>query len=80
MTEFERMAELLLPDIDKEPGFYEDLYPARNLPEGARVTRVAPSPTGYLHLGTQKVPVAFSTQELKIPTKSAKLRAVSPIL
>lgn len=52
MTEFERMAELLLPDIYKEPGFYEDLYPARNLPEGARVTRVAPSPTGYLHLGT----------------------------
>ena len=46
------LAELLLPDICKSPEYYENLYPLRNLPEGARVTRVAPSPTGYLHLGT----------------------------
>lgn len=52
MTEFERMAELLLPDIDKTPDYYENLYPSRNLSDGARVTRIAPSPTGYLHLGT----------------------------
>ncbi len=52
MTEFERMAELLLPDIDKTPDYYENLYPPRELAEGARVTRIAPSPTGYLHLGT----------------------------
>ena len=52
MTEFERMAELLLPNITKDPAYYESLYPARQLPEGARVVRVAPSPTGYLHLGT----------------------------
>ena len=52
MTEFERLAELLLPQIDKKPEYYESLYPERNLPEGARVVRVAPSPTGYLHLGT----------------------------
>ncbi len=52
MTDFERLAQLLLPNIDKTPDYFENLYPARNLPEGARVTRVAPSPTGYLHLGT----------------------------
>ncbi len=52
MTEFEKMAELILPDVTKTPEYYEELYPARNLPEGARVVRVAPSPTGYLHLGT----------------------------
>lgn len=47
-----KLAELLLPGIDKTPEYYENLYPARNLPEGARVVRIAPSPTGYLHLGT----------------------------
>ncbi len=46
------LAELLLPNIDKTPDYYENLYPERNLPDGARVVRVAPSPTGYLHLGT----------------------------
>ena len=51
MNQRDLMAELLLPNIDKTPDFYENLYPARELAEGARVTRVAPSPTGYLHLG-----------------------------
>lgn len=52
MTQNEKMAELLLPDIDKHPSYYEALYPERNLTEGAKVVRIAPSPTGYLHIGT----------------------------
>ncbi len=49
--DYEKLAELLFPNIDKTPDYYENLYPARSLPEGARVTRFAPSPTGYLHIG-----------------------------
>ena len=48
---YEKLADLLLPDVDKVPADYEALYPPRDLKEGARVTRIAPSPTGYLHLG-----------------------------
>ncbi len=51
MTNFKELADLLFPDIDKAPDYYESLYPARNLCEGARVTRLAPSPTGFLHFG-----------------------------
>ena len=52
MSDNFKMAELLLPNIDKTPEYYENMYPSRDLPEDARVTRIAPSPTGYLHLGT----------------------------
>ena len=48
---YEKLAELLFPHITKTTEDYEALYPARALKEGARVTRFAPSPTGYLHIG-----------------------------
>ncbi len=52
MSVYTALAEAMFPHIDKTPADYEELYPARQLKEGARVTRIAPSPTGYLHLGT----------------------------
>ena len=52
MTDYEKLAELLFSHITKTPEEYEEKYPQRNLPEGARVTRFAPSPTGFVHLGS----------------------------
>lgn len=46
-----KLAELLFPHIDKTPEDYEAIYPPRTLPAGARVTRLGPSPTGFIHLG-----------------------------
>ncbi len=46
-----QLAQLLFSNITKTTEDYEKMYPERDLPEGARVTRFAPSPTGYLHIG-----------------------------
>lgn len=46
------MAQLLFPSIDKTPADYEAQYPARQMKDGAKVTRFAPSPTGFLHFGS----------------------------
>ena len=51
MTDFKELAQLLFPNIKKAPQDMEDMYPPRALKEGARVTRFAPSPTGFLHFG-----------------------------
>ena len=49
--DYNKLAEILFPNIDKTPAYYEELYPHRNLAEGAMVTRLGPSPTGFIHLG-----------------------------
>lgn len=49
--DYNKLAELLFPHIDKTPDDYEKLYPERNMADGAMVTRLGPSPTGFIHLG-----------------------------
>lgn len=49
--DYNKLAELLFPHITKTPADYEAMYPQRDLPEGAKVTRLGPSPTGFIHLG-----------------------------
>ena len=46
-----KLADLLFPHITKAPEEYETIFPQRALPEGAKVTRLGPSPTGFIHLG-----------------------------
>ena len=45
------LAELIFPNLKHDVEYYETKYPERNLEEGAAVTRFAPSPTGYMHIG-----------------------------
>ena len=45
------LANLIYGNITKMPEDYEKMYPARNLPNGTKVTRLGPSPTGFIHLG-----------------------------
>ena len=49
--DYKKLASLLFPHIEKSIEDYEKIYPQRDLPDGANVTRFAPSPTGFLHIG-----------------------------
>ena len=51
MASYKELADLIFPDV-KDKEYYEEKYPRRELIEGAMVLRVAPSPTGNVHIGT----------------------------
>lgn len=52
------LANKLFPDINESPDFYESRYKARSLPSDALVTRLGPSPTGFIHMGNLFVALA----------------------
>ena len=49
--DYQALANLLFPNVTDTPEMLEEKYPLRNVPEGAVITRMAPSPTGFVHLG-----------------------------
>ena len=65
MTDKE-LADLIYPNITKTPEDYEKMYPERNLQEGAVVSRFAPSPTGFVHMGS----LLTTLIERKIPDET----------
>ena len=49
--DYQALADLLFPQVTDTPDMLEERFPPRNAPEGAVITRMAPSPTGFVHLG-----------------------------
>jgi len=49
--DYVKLSQMLFPEVTDTPETLEERYPQRQLPEGAVVTRMAPSPTGFVHLG-----------------------------
>jgi hypothetical protein len=83
------LAELLFPEVTGTIAELEKRYPERHLPEGAEVTRFAPSPTGFLHTGSlftsmigytiakQSHGVFFSGSRIPIPNGRSKAVAIN---
>ena len=49
--DYQALADLLFPNVTETPEEVEARFPKRQVPEGAVITRMAPSPTGFVHLG-----------------------------
>ena len=49
--DYQVLADLLFPNVTDSPESLEERFPLREVPEGAVITRMAPSPTGFVHLG-----------------------------
>lgn len=56
--DYQKLAERLLPESYPPLAYYEEKYPPRAIAKGAEVTRLAPSPTGFIHLGNLFVAIA----------------------
>ena len=68
--DYNKLADLLFPNIDKTPADYEAMYPPRsNAENGAIITRLGPSPTGFIHLGN--LYGAFVDERLAHQSKSS---------
>ena len=58
----EKLADLLFPNVTETLSDLESRYPMRDLLEGEMITRLGPSPTGFIHLGN--LYGAFSDERL----------------
>lgn len=56
--DYQKLADRLFPENYPPLSYYEEKYPPRALEKGAEVTRLAPSPTGFIHLGNLFVAIA----------------------
>ncbi len=56
--DYQKLADKLFPENYPSLSYYEEKYPPRALKKGAEVTRLAPSPTGFIHLGNLFVAIA----------------------
>ena len=79
--DYKKLADMLFPDVTLTKDDLEKMYPERNLSKGAIVTRFAPSPTGFLHIGSVFTCLVASNfaklSSTKVEPKTAKILATT---